>query len=93
MNWQIWTQKNNWSIKFNNPFDHVVTWSTLCLNVPNVHWRFMPRTDAFATTIKWALVELLKHPKVMKKTHNELNGVVGDGRFVDENDLFQLKYL
>jgi len=24
---------------------------------------------------------------------NELNGVVGDGRFVDENDIFQLKYL
>ncbi len=79
MNWQIWTPKNNWSIKFNNPFDHVVTRSTLCLNVPNVHGRLMPRTDASATTIKWALVELLKHPKVMKKTHNELNGVVGDG--------------
>lgn len=53
----------------------------------------MPRTDASTTTIKWALVELLKHPKVILKTHNELNGVVGDGRFVDENDIFQLKYL
>ncbi|CAK9208507.1 unnamed protein product [Sphagnum troendelagicum] len=53
----------------------------------------MAGTDASATTIEWALVELLKHPKVMKKVQDELDGVVGDGRFVNENDIPQLKYL
>jgi hypothetical protein len=68
-------------------------WSTLCLNVPNVQESLMAGTDASATTIEWALVELLKHPKVMKKVQDELDGVVGDGRFVNENDIPQLKYL
>jgi flavonoid 3'-monooxygenase len=68
-------------------------WSTLCLNVPNVQESLMAGIDASATTIEWALVELLKHPKVMKKAQDELDGVVGDGRFVNENDIPQLKYL
>jgi cytochrome P450 len=80
------------SVKVNNPLMWLL-WSTLCLNVPNVQESLMAGTDASTTTIEWALVELLKHPKVMKKVQDELDGVVGDGRFVNENDIPQLKYL
>ncbi len=50
-------------------------------------------TETSATTIEWGLVELLKHPEIMKKTQDELDGVVGHHRIVNENDIPRLKYL
>ncbi len=43
--------------------------------------------------IESALVELLKHPKIMEKVQYELDHVVGREHVIDEDDLPQLKYL
>ncbi|CAK9219191.1 unnamed protein product [Sphagnum troendelagicum] len=52
----------------------------------------MAGSETFTTIIEWAFVELLKHPKVMKKAQ-DLDDVVGHQRIVDEKDVPQLKYL
>ncbi|KAK7314525.1 hypothetical protein VNO77_33051 [Canavalia gladiata] len=49
--------------------------------------------DTSATVIEWAMSELLRHPKVMKKLQDELNNVVGINRQVEESDLVKLPYL
>ncbi|KAL5751721.1 hypothetical protein ACOSQ2_022228 [Xanthoceras sorbifolium] len=49
--------------------------------------------DTSATTIEWALSELIKHPRIMKKVQNELENVVGIDRMVEESDLDNLEYL
>ncbi|KAG6660891.1 hypothetical protein CIPAW_03G136200 [Carya illinoinensis] len=49
--------------------------------------------DTSATAIEWALSELMKHPRVMKKLQKELENVVGLKRMVDEADLDRLEYL
>ncbi len=50
-------------------------------------------TDTTATTTEWAIAELLKHPQFTQKAQEELDGVVGFERVVDESDIPQLKYL
>ncbi|KAH9573688.1 hypothetical protein CY35_01G013900 [Sphagnum magellanicum] len=50
-------------------------------------------TDTSATTVEWALVELLRHPEAMKKAQAELDDVIGSERVVDEGDIPELKYL
>jgi cytochrome P450 len=49
--------------------------------------------DTSATVIEWALSELMKHPRVMKKVQKELEDVVGLERMVEESDLDSLEYL
>ncbi|KAE8647578.1 cytochrome P450 CYP736A12-like [Cucumis sativus] len=49
--------------------------------------------DTSATTIGWAIPELIKHPHVMKKMQDELQKVVGLDRKVEETDLDHLQYL
>ncbi|XP_059665349.1 cytochrome P450 71AU50-like [Cornus florida] len=49
--------------------------------------------DSSSTTIEWALSELLRHPRVMKKVQKELEEVVGMDRLVEESDLESLEYL
>lgn len=49
--------------------------------------------DTSATAIEWAISELLKHPRVMKKVQEELETVVGMKRKVEESDLDKLEYL
>lgn len=49
--------------------------------------------DTSATAIEWALSELTKHPRVMKKVQMELESVVGMKRKVEESDLDNLEYL
>ncbi|KAL5556459.1 hypothetical protein UlMin_038695 [Ulmus minor] len=46
-----------------------------------------------ATSTEWALSELIKHPRVMKKLQKEIETVVGMERRVDESDLQKLEYL
>jgi len=50
-------------------------------------------TNTTASTIEWALAELLRHPQFAKKAREELDDVVGLERVVDESDIPQLKYL
>ncbi|XP_022978482.1 cytochrome P450 CYP736A12-like [Cucurbita maxima] len=49
--------------------------------------------DTSATTIGWAIPELIRHPHVMKKMQDELEKVVGFDKKVEESDLDQLEYL
>ncbi|KAL5555899.1 hypothetical protein UlMin_038135 [Ulmus minor] len=49
--------------------------------------------DTSATAIEWAISELIKHPRIMKKVQKEINTVVGMERMVDESDLPKLEYL
>ncbi|KAF7823543.1 licodione synthase-like [Senna tora] len=47
---------------------------------------FTAGTDTTATTVEWALVELMNHPNLLQKARQEINDVVGTQRLVDESD-------
>ncbi|XP_057447082.1 cytochrome P450 CYP736A12-like [Lotus japonicus] len=49
--------------------------------------------DTSVTAVEWAMSELLRHPRVMKKLQDELMSVVGENRQVEEADLVELNYL
>ncbi|XP_021833401.1 cytochrome P450 CYP736A12-like [Prunus avium] len=49
--------------------------------------------DTSSTTVDYALSELMRHPKAMKKVQKELEDVVGLERMVEESDLEKLDYL
>ncbi|CAA3000330.1 cytochrome P450 703A2 [Olea europaea subsp. europaea] len=50
-------------------------------------------TDTSAVTNEWAMAEVIKHPRVLYKIHQELDTVVGSSRMVVESDLTHLNYL
>jgi cytochrome P450 len=50
-------------------------------------------TESSAVTIEWAMAELLRHPEAMAKATDELDRVVGSGRWVAERDLPELHYI
>lgn len=49
-------------------------------------------TATAATSIEWGLAELIHHPHMLKKVHEELDRVVGRDRLVQETDLPSLPY-
>nr|POE50974.1 cytochrome p450 [Quercus suber] len=49
--------------------------------------------DTSSTAIEWTFSELLRHPRVMKHIQEELEGVVGMKRMVEETDMKYLTYL
>ncbi|XP_076931861.1 7-ethoxycoumarin O-deethylase-like [Bidens hawaiensis] len=50
-------------------------------------------TDTSASTIEWAMTELLRNPHVMTKAKEELEEVIGKGKIVNEEDILRLPYL
>lgn len=54
---------------------------------------FVGGTDTTATTMEWAMAELVKNPIVMKKAQEEVRRVVGEKSKVDEADIDQMEYL
>ncbi|KAJ4837529.1 hypothetical protein Tsubulata_022423, partial [Turnera subulata] len=50
-------------------------------------------TETTATTLEWALANLLNHPDVLKKAKAELDTQVGQNRLLDESDFPKLPYL
>ncbi|XWS46241.1 hypothetical protein CRYUN_Cryun14cG0047600 [Craigia yunnanensis] len=50
-------------------------------------------TDTSAVTNEWAMAEVIKHPRVLRKIQEELDTVVGPNRLVNESDLPHLNYL
>ncbi|KAK4746454.1 hypothetical protein SAY87_012766 [Trapa incisa] len=50
-------------------------------------------TDTSAVTNEWAMTEVIRHPRVLRKIQAELDSVVGPSRMVTESDLPQLTYL
>ncbi|XP_031490699.1 flavonoid 3'-monooxygenase-like [Nymphaea colorata] len=54
---------------------------------------FTAGTDTSASTVEWALAELIRHPHIQKKVQAELDSVVGRDRLVKESDIQNLPYL
>ncbi|RWR80714.1 geraniol 8-hydroxylase-like protein [Cinnamomum micranthum f. kanehirae] len=54
---------------------------------------FSAGSETSASTVEWAMVELLRHPKVMEKARSELIETIKEGRPVEESDISRLPYL
>ncbi|CAL9753839.1 unnamed protein product [Musa acuminata subsp. burmannicoides] len=50
-------------------------------------------TESSAVTVEWAISELLMRPEVLEKATEELDRVVGRGRWVEERDVSRLPYV
>jgi ferulate-5-hydroxylase len=50
-------------------------------------------TETVASAVEWAMAELMKSPKDLKKVQQELDEVVGRTRRVEESDFEKLTYL
>ncbi|TXG61666.1 hypothetical protein EZV62_013029 [Acer yangbiense] len=50
-------------------------------------------TDTSATTMEWAMSELMKQPNLIEKATEELDRVIGRERWVEEKDIPQLPYI
>ncbi|XP_060669658.1 cytochrome P450 71B37-like [Ziziphus jujuba] len=54
---------------------------------------FLGGVDTGVITMIWAMAELVKKPKVMKKAQDEVRSVIGDKGKVSDGDTDQLQYL
>ncbi|GLT89901.1 hypothetical protein SLE2022_078620 [Rubroshorea leprosula] len=54
---------------------------------------FAAGTDTTASTLEWAMAELLHNPRVLKKVQAELRSRVSAGKKLEENDIENLPYL
>jgi len=55
---------------------------------------FTAGTDTSASTVEWAMSELIRHPKMMKKCQQEVESAIGqDRRRLKESDIQKLPYL
>jgi flavonoid 3'-monooxygenase len=50
-------------------------------------------TESPSTTMEWAIAELIKNPKLLKRVQDEIDSVVGRDRPVTEDDLSEMKFL
>lgn len=50
-------------------------------------------SDTIATTVEWAMAELIRHPNVLHKAQEELDSAVGSNRVVEESDVPKLPFL
>ncbi|XP_030453217.1 cytochrome P450 93A2-like [Syzygium oleosum] len=49
--------------------------------------------DTTSASMQWAIIELLKHPQLLKKLRKEIDSAVGSTRLVNESDVQNLPYL
>ena len=54
---------------------------------------FATGTDTIYTVLEWAMSELLRHLRVMKKFQSEVRGIAKDKPYITENDLEEMHYL
>ncbi|PIA59247.1 hypothetical protein AQUCO_00400259v1 [Aquilegia coerulea] len=54
---------------------------------------FTAGTDTTTSTLEWAMAELIRNPKAMKKVQDELRDVMKSYRELEEKDLENLPYL
>ncbi|GJW09888.1 7-ethoxycoumarin O-deethylase-like protein, partial [Tanacetum coccineum] len=54
---------------------------------------FVAGTDTTASTLEWAMTEVLANPHIMAKAKDEFSQVIGKGKILDENDVLRLPYL
>ena len=50
-------------------------------------------TNTSAVTNEWAMTEVIKHPRVLRRIQEELDSVVGPNRMVSKSDIPHLNYL
>lgn len=50
-------------------------------------------TESSASTIEWALAELINHRDMMEKAREEIDSIVGKKRLVEESDIPNLPYI
>ncbi|KAL5824202.1 hypothetical protein ACOSQ3_020265 [Xanthoceras sorbifolium] len=50
-------------------------------------------TESSATTLEWAISEVLKNPKIFHEATEELDRVIGKERWVEEKDMDNLPYI
>ncbi|KAJ9680856.1 hypothetical protein PVL29_020000 [Vitis rotundifolia] len=77
-------------LNLNKQHDHELS----CNDIKHLLLDLFPAgTDTTASTIEWAMAELLKNPKAMAKAREELSEVVGKDKIVEESDISKLPYL
>ncbi|KAK9995622.1 hypothetical protein SO802_020308 [Lithocarpus litseifolius] len=61
---------------------------------------FTTATDAFAagtdttyTVLEWTMAELIRHPMILKKVQNEVREIIGNKKYITDNDLDKMHYL
>ncbi|KAK7386687.1 hypothetical protein VNO78_27022 [Psophocarpus tetragonolobus] len=54
---------------------------------------FVAGTDRIASTLEWAMAELLQNEKAMTKAKQEMEEIIGRGKPVEESDIGRLPYL
>lgn len=54
---------------------------------------FSAGTDTTATVAEWAMIEILRHPIVLKKLQTEIRGVAGGKEQISEAELVNMHYL
>ncbi|KAJ3673114.1 hypothetical protein LUZ60_006488 [Juncus effusus] len=54
---------------------------------------FIGSTDTAVQTVEWAVTELLRNPKMLKKATEELDHAIGRNRWFEEKDIENLPYL
>lgn len=54
---------------------------------------FLAGVETGAITIVWAMAELARHPRVMKKAQEEIRSCIGNKTRVSESDIDKLEYL
>ncbi|PIA28927.1 hypothetical protein AQUCO_06500041v1 [Aquilegia coerulea] len=59
----------------------------------NISIGILHATDTTTDTVEWAMTELLRNPRVMRKAEVELDQVVGRKRKLEEGDIKNLHYL
>ncbi|XP_030510236.2 cytochrome P450 71D9 [Cannabis sativa] len=63
-------------------------------NIKAVIWDiFVAGSLSSSSTVDWAMVEMMRNPKVMKKTQDEVREVFGKKGLVDESLINEMKYL
>uniref|UniRef100_A0A6N2MSZ1 Cytochrome P450 n=1 Tax=Salix viminalis TaxID=40686 RepID=A0A6N2MSZ1_SALVM len=54
---------------------------------------FTAGSDTTASTLEWAMAELLRNPKLLKKVQTELRTTIGSGKKLGDKDIENLPYL
>ena len=54
---------------------------------------FTAGTETTASTLEWAMAELLHNPKALLESQRELKQIIGEGNLVEESDVARLPYL
>ncbi|XP_024025593.1 cytochrome P450 71A6-like [Morus notabilis] len=54
---------------------------------------FTGGSDTTYTALEWAMIELLRHPKILKKLQEEVTGMAKGKSYISESDLDKTPYM